>query len=93
MVSFPALIDILVGHLLSRDLFDQIKRFQDRNGITATAAQVVNFGSARRMYELIHELHNVERMDIVTNLFAFITEHLIGSALEIAPDQVAEETV
>jgi len=26
-------------------------------------------------------------------LFAFIAEHLIGSALEITPDQVAEETV
>ena len=93
MVSFAVLIDIFVGHLLSGDLFDQIKRFQNRDGVIATTAQVVNLRNPRCLDELIHELRDVERMDIVANLFAFIAEHLIGSALEITPDQVAEETV
>src|SRR5204863_4156736 len=47
----------------------------------------------RGLGELEHKARNVVRMDIVPDLFAFITKYLVFAAFEIALDEIAEEAV
>ena len=64
-------------HLIfsAADLFAQFDRFQHRAVGMAAAADVVNLARARRANELRERLHQVEAMNVVTHLFAFVTKH------------------
>ena len=92
MITFPILVGVLVLHRLSGDLFNQLKRFENRDRVLPAASEIVNFGDARALNKLIHEAGYIEGVDVVANLFALVTKNLIGLALEIALDQITEKT-
>ena len=93
MISFAVLIDVIIQHLFSGDFFDKSECLQDRDRVVATSAKVINFCNTRGLNEFVHESRDVERMNIVANLFTFITENFVGFALQIAADQVAEKSM
>src|SRR5437588_6622385 len=59
----------------------------------AAAADVINFSKARRPYELGEGFHEIEAMDIVAHLFAFISKNAVGPAAHCADHEIREKTV
>src|SRR5437660_10716706 len=59
----------------------------------AAAADVINFPKARRPYELGEGFHEIEAMDIVAHLFAFISKKAEGPAALCADHEIREKTV
>jgi hypothetical protein len=91
VVTFPILVDVLVSHRFPRNPFDEFERLDDRNRVVAAAAQVVNLTDLRALNKPVHETCHIEGVNVVADLFTFVTKNLIGPALEIALDEVAEK--
>src|SRR5437868_1710362 len=65
MVTAPILLEILIHHGTSRDVFRDCERLEDRNGIRLAAADIVNFGDARRRDESCNKRRDIGAMDVV----------------------------
>src|SRR5450631_1382517 len=93
VVADSVLLHIAVNLGLSRKLLDELECLQDRRAVGSSASQVVHFSSPWRLDERCHEPRDVERMDIVPNLFALVAEDFVFALLKVAFDEVAEEPV
>ncbi len=94
VVADAVLVHVAPVHGAARWRFPTIaKGFQNRTGVALAAAQVVDFGHARRLPEFEHEARHVLRVDVVAHLLALVTENLVLAALHVALDQVTQKTV
>src|ERR1041384_5150560 len=93
MISNPILIGIRVLLLATTQALNEFKSFEDRAGILFATTEVVHFATARIQIEFIHKSRDVLRMDIVADLFAFVTEDGVLPPLKIALHEVTEKTV
>jgi hypothetical protein len=84
VVTFASLIQIFKFHFLPAELFCSIKRLENGNRVLASTSDVVDLAAPRIAPELKDEASNVERMDIVSNLFSLIPKHLVFPAFHIA---------
>src|SRR6266849_3817721 len=57
------------------------------------AADVINFPEARRPYELGEGFHEIEAMNVVAHLFAFISKNAVGPAAHRADHEIREKAV
>ena len=93
MVALSILVDVFIIHLFPGDFGDETECFEDRNGVLPAATKVIRFSHARGPNEFVHKAGNVQRMDIIPHLFAFVTEDLVGLTFQVAFDQIAEEAM
>jgi hypothetical protein len=93
VASKERLVDICVDLRLPGKLLRQGKRFQDGAGVILSAAQIVNLRHSRRLGESMHEPRDIQRVDVVAHLLAFIPVDLVLATLEIAFDEVTQKTV
>src|SRR5438132_6087371 len=93
MVFFPILIEILVRHFDSGYFLNQSEGLKNRNRILAAAPNIINFRAARVLDELMHESHNIIRVNIVSHLFAAVSENPVFFSFEIASDEVTKKPV
>ena len=70
-----------------------VKGLQDRDAVGAAAADVIDLAAARVLDEGVDEAGDVQRMDVVADLFAFVAEDLVEAAFDVALDQVAQKAV
>src|SRR6188768_4282292 len=86
-------IDVSMLLALAGDSFDDGKRLEDTAGISLAAAEVIDLAAARGIGKRLDEPRDVQAVDVVANLLAFVTEDLVLAALEVAAHQVAEKAV
>src|SRR5271170_7863886 len=93
MVTHPITVDIKIILFLTRHLFNHLKAFENRTGISLSSPQVVSFPAPWLPVKLIHQTRNILRVDIVTNLFPLIAINVVLFPLDIAADQIAQEAM
>jgi hypothetical protein len=71
---------IMPGELAAADFFTQRNRFQHRAIAKAATAHVVNLRYARLIDEGDKRFHQIEAMNVIAHLFAFVTEDAIRPA-------------
>ena len=93
MVALPVLVDVFTMHLFPGNRGYQIKSFEDGYRIFPTTAEVINFCDPRGLDEFVHEASNVQGVDVVSDLFSFIPEDFVSLTFQVAPDQIAKESM
>src|SRR5437660_2597152 len=71
---------IMPGEFAATDFFTQRNRFQHRAIAKASTAHVVNFRDARLIDEGSKRFHQIEAVNVIAHLFAFVAEDAIGPA-------------
>src|SRR3954467_11864505 len=93
MIAAAMLIEILISHFLSGNPPGGLKSLENRAGVFFTAAQIVDFSDSGRRRKPVNERRDVECVDIVTDLLAFVSVDLVDALFEIAFDEVAQKAV
>ena len=93
VVPSAVLVHVFVVHRLSGDGGDAVEGLDDRHGVGPAAAEVIDLALARRGDEPAYQLNDVVAVDVVAHLLAFVAEHLVGTAFEVALDKIAQEAV
>ena len=93
MVAFAVLVGVGVLHFFVGIPGDEVKCFEDGATVVFAAAEVIDFAASGRLDKGPHETGDVEGVDIVADLFAFVTEDGVCAAFHVAFDQVAQEAV
>ena len=93
MVADAIVIDVLVDLLFARELFGDFEGFPDGAGVSTTTTDIVDLGNAWCLEKLLDETCHVMGVDVVADLFAFITKDTVFPAFEVALDEVRKETV
>lgn len=93
VVADAVLVDVRENLRFAGELFGNLERFEDRGAVGFATAEIVNLGHARGVDEGGHEAGDIERVDIIAHLFAFVAENLVLAAFEVALHEVAEEAV
>ena len=88
VVTLAVLIDVFVGHLLSGQLLDLVKSFQDRTRILAPTTEVIHLTIAGVLVDFLDGASDVVAVDVVTNLLALVSEDPIGQSQELGFDQI-----
>ncbi|MEN9470630.1 MAG: hypothetical protein RL630_2363, partial [Verrucomicrobiota bacterium] len=93
MVTDTVFVHIGEGLCFAGEAFRDFEGFEDRAGICFATAEVVDLALARSGDEGSHESGDIERVDVVADLFAFVTKDSVFAALEVAFHEIAEETM
>ena len=93
MIAGAVSIDIFIRHFPAGNFGNEIKRLQNRYRVFPATSKIVNLSNPRLANEFIDKPGNIERMNIISNLFSFITKDLVGFFLEIALDEITEKSV
>lgn len=93
MVPLTMFVNILVVHLLPRQLLDHIKGFQDGARIPAPSPQIVHLAAFWIFGDLFDSQGDVIAMDMVTNLLTLVTKDAIGLTEQLDFDQIGQEPV
>jgi hypothetical protein len=72
----------------ARHLFYHVDGLEDGDAVFSTAAQVVHLTRTGVAYELVESRYNIAAMNIVPDLFAFISIYLVGSFLNSVLDEI-----
>src|ERR1022692_2690628 len=93
VVALPVLLDVLVAHFTAGQLGDTVECLEDRDAIGPATADIVDLAAARPLPELVDEPRDIERVDVIANLLALVAKYLVGAALDVALDEVAQKTM
>ena len=93
VIADAVFVDVGVDLLFAGEFFGEGESFQDRAGVVASAADVVDLGHARGFEEFLDEAGDIVAVDVVADLFAFVAVDFVFLALEIAFHEVTEEAV
>jgi len=93
VIPFPILIQILICHFAPREGFDSLKGFEDRDAIVAPAADIVDLTATGILPKPMNESGDVEGVNVVSDLFAFIAVYSVRAPLQVAFDEVTEKSV
>ena len=88
-VAGAILVHVFEIHLFAAQCRGALKCFQDRDAVGATAAYVINFAAAWFFAKSVDKTRNIQGMDIVAHLLAFIPENFVKTAFDIALDEIA----
>src|SRR5580693_8463651 len=87
------LIQILVLHPASAQSSDSLESFKYGNAIRAPTTDVVDLSAARYLRKSMNESRNIERMDIISHLLSLVSVDLVDALLQMAADQIAQESM
>ncbi len=93
MVAGAVLVHVFVIHFFAAQGRRAVEGFEDGHAVRASAADVIDFAATRFFIERVDETRHVERVDVVTNLFAFIAENFVELTFDVAFDEVAQKAV
>ena len=93
VVPFPVFIHVGGEHFLSRQFFDSGKSLQNGAAVGTASTQVIDLARARFFKKCGDKASYIQRVDIVPNLLALVSVHVVGLALEIAFHEVGEKAV
>ena len=93
VVAGAVLVDVGVDLRLAGKFFRDLECFEDGGAVGFAAAEIVDLAGARGGDEGGHEAGDVERVDVVADLFSLVAEDAVFAALEVAFHEVAEEAV
>src|SRR5690242_12589431 len=93
MVPTPILVHVPPFHRTACNILGLAERLENRTCVALPASEVIHFGHPWRFPELEDETRHILGMKVVANLLAFIPEHSVFTALDVALDQIAEESV
>ena len=93
MISFPVFIDVGGEHFLAREFFDSGKGFKNGAAVASASAEIIDLARARFFKKCGDKTGHIQRVDIVPNLLALVSVHVVGLALEIAFHEVGEKAV
>src|SRR5947208_13377086 len=83
---------VMPGEFATADFFTKRNRFHDRAIAKASTTHVVNFCDSRFIDEGSKRFHQIEAVNVITHLFALVTEDAIGPADDATLHQISEET-
>ena len=86
MVSFAVLVGVGVLHLFVGIPSGEVECFEDGATVVFSAAEVIDFAASGRLDKGPHETGDVEGVDVVADLFAFVTEDRVRAAFHVAFD-------
>ena len=93
MVTNAVFIDVLIDLRYAGKLLSEFKSLPDRAGIIAPASDVVDFSHARGLNKGLNKAGHVVGVNVVTHLFALVTEDAVFASFEIAFDEVGKKAV
>jgi hypothetical protein len=93
VVPDPVFVDIGMYLGFPSYGFHKFEGFEDRAGVPLATTKVVDFRDPRGIQKTMYELRDVQGMDIVPDLFAFIPEDLVFPAFQVAFDEVTQEAM
>jgi hypothetical protein len=93
VVASAVLVHVFVLHFFAAAGGGTVEGFKDGDAVGAATTEVVNFAAAGVFIKSMDEAGDVEGVDVVAHLLAFVAEHLVETALDVAFDEVAEEAV
>jgi len=93
VVSDAVVINVLIDLLLTGELLSNFEGFPDGAGVSTTTTDIVDLGNAWCLEKLLDEASHVMGVDVVADLFAFITKDTVFPAFEVALDQVGKKSV
>ena len=93
VVSDPVRLLVAPSQFASTYFLAKGNRFEHRTVAVPAAADVVHFSAARRANELCKRFDQVEAVDVITNLFALVSEDAVRPAAHRTDHQVRQETV
>jgi hypothetical protein len=93
MISFPVFIDVGGEHFLARKFFDSGKGLKNGAAVASASAEIIDLARARFFKKCGDKTGHIQRVDIVTDLLALVSVHVVGLALEIAFHEVGEKSV
>src|SRR5579864_6997981 len=91
MVAFAGPIGVSVLNCLASHFFDKRNRLEHRNTVLSAAAEVVHLSWPRVASELFESSHHVVAVNVVTNLFALVSEDRVVAACERHLHQVRKK--
>ena len=93
VVASPRLVDVLDVERRADQLLEPRDRFEDRDRVLATAAEVVDGPRARALREGERRGAHVRRVDVVADLLSLVPVDPVRATLAHAARQVGEEAV
>ncbi len=93
VIADTVLLKVAALLRFASELFHRRKSFPDRARILLAAADVVNLACARRLAKGKNKIRYIFGVNVVANLFPFITEDFVLAALDVATHKIAEEAV
>src|SRR5436309_68917 len=93
MIPAARLLQISVPLLLAGAGLGHFERFENRAGVIFPPAKIIHFAAARSLVELEHKSGYIFRMNVVADLFAFVTVYFVFLFFEVAFDEVTQKTV
>jgi hypothetical protein len=93
MIPFPVFVDISGEHFLAREFFDSSKGFQNGATVGAATAEIIDLRRARFLKKCGDKVGYIQRVDVIPDLLALVSVHVVRLALEIAFHEVGEKAV
>src|ERR1700693_4214119 len=84
---------MFVQHPFPAEIFNSLECFEDRAAIGPAPTDVVDLRAAGILIKSLDKPGDVQGMNVVTHLFAFVAVDFVETALEVALDQVAEKSM
>src|SRR6266568_3770368 len=84
---------MFVQHSLPAEIFNSLECFEDRATVGPAPADVVDLRAAGILIESVDKPGDVKGMNVVTHLLALVAVDFVEPTVEVALDQVAEESM
>jgi len=91
VIARAVLFDVFVFHLSARHGSRTLKSLENGNDVRSASTDIINLAAPWVLGKGMNEPGDVQRMNVVTDLLAFVTKHTISLPLDVAFDKVAEE--
>src|SRR5215475_6720274 len=93
MITNPIRFFIAPLQFASADLLAKIDRLKHRTIRVATPADVVNFTCARRGDKFLERFDQIDAVNVIADLFPFVSEHAIRATGHRTNHQVGEKSM
>ena len=93
MVTDTVFFDVCVFHWLTTEFFGDLECLKNRTTIVLPTADVVDLAAAWCFNERMNELSDIFTVNVVTNLFSFVTKYAIFAAFQIALHKIAQKSM
>src|SRR5262245_57711829 len=93
VVAFAVLINVFENLLFAAHRCSHLEGLQDADAVIPPPAQIIGFTDPWRLPEFLDESGDILGMDVVADLLPLVAEDPVEVPLDIAADQVAQESM